>query len=266
MKLKKFVLLLCCYCIFQLPVSADSQYLKRIDDRNQGNDSEWEVSLQLINRNGYIRKRTGKILRLSEGKKANQLIRQITIFLSPKNIRHVGLLSLDREGDSNDSMWLYLPAFKKIKRIPASKRGDNFVGTDFTFEDIKLGFEYEDYVVKSKSKRSLPGYGFVDYLKIEPKTRRLKSALGFYSTDIYVLPNIYMIVRQDFFNRRGRLIKHFTASNLRKIDGIWTALTLTAHNLKTKHKTIMKLNKVRYNVGLSKSLFAKRTLLMEKIR
>jgi hypothetical protein len=255
------------FCVYSISVSAfDTEYLKRIDDRDQGDDSEWELSMQLINKKGYVRKRTGKILRLSEGRGENKLIRQITIFLSPRNIRHVGLLSIDREGESEDSMWLYLAAFKKIKRIPASKRGDNFVGTDFAYEDVKLGFEYQDYVVKSKNKRTLPEHGTVDYLEIEPKTSTLKRALGFYSAHIYVLPNIYMIVRQDFFGRNGKLIKRFTASNVEQIDGIWTARILTAHNLETKHKTIMKLDKVRYNIGLSKSLFTKRTLLMEKIR
>jgi hypothetical protein len=266
---KLFAFLLCLSGFVPLAVSAydaDSQYLKNIDDREQGNDSEWDVSLQLIDKNGYIRQRTGKILRLSEGSGANKLIRQITIFLSPRNIRHVGLLSIDREGDTEDSMWLYLAAFKKIKRIPASKRGDNFVGTDFAYEDVKQGFEYQDYVVKSRDKRFLPEHGMVDYLEIEPKTRTLKRALGYDSSHIYVLPNIYMIVQQDFFSQNGKLIKRFTASNVEQINGIWTARFLTAHNFETEHKTHLTLDTVRYNIGLSQSLFTKRTLLMEKIR
>jgi hypothetical protein len=245
---------------------ANSQYLKLIDDREQGDDSKWDVSLQLIDKNGYIRKRTGQILRISEGKGADKLIRQITIFLSPRNIRHVGLLSIDREGESEDSMWLYLAAFKKIKRIPASKRGDNFVGTDFSYEDVKLGFEYQDYVVNSKNERSLQEYGTVDYLEIEPKTIDLKKALGFYSSHLYVLQNIYMIVRQDFFSKNGKLIKRFTASNVEQINGIWTARTLIAHNFETEHQTILTLDDAHYNIGLPQSLFTKRTLLMEKIR
>ena len=268
--LKLTALLLCLYSIFgTLAVNAsdtDSQYLKNIDEREQGDDSEWDVSLQLIDQNGYIRQRTGKILRLSEGKGADKLIRQITIFLSPRNIRHVGLLSIDREGETEDSMWLYLAAFKKIKRIPASKRGDNFVGTDFAYEDVKQGFEYQDYVVKSKDKRTLPEHETVDYLEIEPKTTALKRALGYYSAHIYVLPNIYMIVRQDFFDRNGNLIKRFSASNVEQINGIWTARILTAHNFETGHQTILTLDDVRYNTGLPQSLFTKRTLLMEKIR
>jgi hypothetical protein len=260
------LLVFCLSSFGTLPVgAADSEYLKLLDDRNRGDDSEWEVSLELIDKNGYVRKRTGKILRRSEGKK-NELIRQITIFLSPKNIRHVGLLSVDREGYSEDSMWLYLPAFKKIKRIPASKRGDNFVGTDFSYENVKLGFEYEDYIVNFQGKRLLAGYGYVDYLEIEPKTRSLKRDLGFYSSNIYVLPNIYLLVRQDFFDRNGKLIKRDSVANVQQIDGIWTGRILSAHNLKTNHKTIMKLDKVRYNIGLPESVFTKRTLLMEKIR
>jgi hypothetical protein len=36
-----------------------------------------------------------------------------------------------------DDRWLYLPATRKVRRIPASDRGDYFLGTDFTYEDIQ---------------------------------------------------------------------------------------------------------------------------------
>ena len=42
----------------------------------------------------------------------------------------------DKEKD--DDQWLYLPAMRKVRRISVSDRADYFLGTDLSYEDIKL--------------------------------------------------------------------------------------------------------------------------------
>jgi len=72
--------------------------------------------------------------------------KSISYFLKLANIRDTALLTYDYDGTArDDDQWLYLPALKKVRRISSSDRGDYFMGTDFTFEDIKQTPELEDY-------------------------------------------------------------------------------------------------------------------------
>jgi hypothetical protein len=72
-------------------------------------------------------------------------------YLAPKSVKEVTFLSHDRlDPTQSDDRWLFLPATRKVRRIPASDRGDYFLGTDFTYEDIQSEF-----------KLSLSDYNFV---------------------------------------------------------------------------------------------------------
>ena len=62
--------------------------------------------------------------------------RTVLFYDSPSSTRGTGLLSIDHGDGSDNDQWLYLPAARKIRRISASDRGDYFLGTDFTFEDV----------------------------------------------------------------------------------------------------------------------------------
>ena len=55
------------------------------------------------------------------------------------------------------TQWLYLPALRKTRRISAANRGDYFLGTDLTYEDIKLEtrISKEDYNYTTIGKKRL---------------------------------------------------------------------------------------------------------------
>lgn len=52
-------------------------------------------------------------------------------FRSPADVKNVGLLVL-----SEDSMYLYLPEFHRVRRIASSNKKDSFQGSDFSYEDM----------------------------------------------------------------------------------------------------------------------------------
>ena len=57
-------------------------------------------------------------------------------FLAPRDVEGTGLLVWEAKG-GNDDQWLYLPAARKVKRIPASGKKNRFMGTDFAYEREK---------------------------------------------------------------------------------------------------------------------------------
>lgn len=237
-----------------------TEILKGIYLRERGKDLIWDVTIDLIDRNDSVRKRTGKIFRRMLENDRNE---QVTVFLSPANIRHTALLEIET-GAGDDYMWLYIPALKATKRIPPAERGDKFVGTDFTMEDVNLGFKYADYIGSIQSTKIEDEHPIV-IMRIEPRTGELKRNLGFDYSISKVRTDQYIIVEQQFF-KRDREIRRNAALNIQSISGILTPMEINSVDLVNSHRTVLRLKTATYNSDLSPALFRKEALAREMYR
>jgi len=232
------------------------QIMQRVDNRDDGDDISQKIDQQLIDRRGGVRRRHMIAFRKDYGKDK----KQISYFLKPANIRDTALLTYDYHGATrDDDQWLYLPALKRVRRISASDRGDYFMGTDFTFEDIKQTPELEDYIW------TLTGSGMVDghdCWKVQgaPRTDDLKNDLGYSRTVSFVRKDNDVVIRVDYWDRKGQELKHLRVTGLIQIQGIWTATSIRMENVQTGHKTIMTFSEQRYNQGLPDRTFSERML------
>jgi hypothetical protein len=240
------------------PEGAD--ILKAMNQRDRGKDLLWDVSMDLIDRSGEVRPRTGKIYRRGLDNGRNE---QITVFFSPPNIRHTALLDIEAE-DNTDYMWLYLPALKATKRVPPAERGEKFVGTDFTNEDVNLGFEHEDYVAAVLERTAEDGHP-VAVMRIDPKTDDLKRDLGFDTSLCKVRTDQAFMIDQRLF-KGGREIRHNQVLDIRPINGILTPAELRSQDLVNDHRTVLKVLSATYNSGLPANLFTQEALAREAYR
>ena len=120
---------------------------RRINARNEGIAVSRTVIMELTDRRGKKRLRKTKGFRKYFGDEK----RSVIFYLNPKNIKDTAFLTIDYpDPEKEDNQWLYIPAARKVRRISASNRGDYFLGTDFTYEDIKK----ETKVALSDYKRS----------------------------------------------------------------------------------------------------------------
>ena len=233
-----------------------AQIMQRVDDRDDGDDLTQKIYQKLIDKRGGERERFIVSFRKDYGKDN----KGISYFLQPANIRDTALLTYDYDGvEQDDDQWLYLPALKKVRRISASDRGDYFMGTDFTFEDVKQTPELEDYNWRLVGSETVDGHDCW-VVEGEPKTDALKKDLGYSKTVNYIRKDIDMAVRIDYWDRKGQELKHFRITALEQIDGIWTATGMVMENVQTGHKTEMVFSEQKYNGGLSDGLFSERML------
>lgn len=252
--------------IFLIPLenalaeSEAEQILRSVHERDRGDDLIWKVAIDLTDRNGHERQRTGKIFRREL---AGERSEQVTVFLSPANIRHTALLEVEAE-NGDEYMWLYLPALRFTKRVPPADRSDKFVGTDFTMEDVSLGFKYRDYhgtILAREMDQAHP----VVVMRVEPKTSRLKRELGFDYSIAKIRTDQSIFIEQRFF-QRGREIRHNQALDIQSIDGILTPMELRSADLINNHRTVMRVVEVTYNSGLPTSYFRKQSLARRMYR
>lgn len=189
--------------------------------------------------------------------------RTVLFYLSPSNIKDTGFLTYDYPNpDTDDDQWLYLPAARKVRRISASDRGDYFLGTDFTYEDIKNEGKpsLEDYNYRTIGQEEIDGHHcyIVEAVPIDDATAK---ELGYGKVNSWVDPKIWMIRKSEFWDVRMNPLKTVTTTEIREIDGIWTAHRLEGKNHKTRHTTVFTFEDVDYDAPVDDDIFTERALV-----
>jgi uncharacterized protein len=231
---------------------------KRVVERPEGAVASRFIRMTLTDRRGRERVRRAWVL-----KRRDDEMRQTRIsYLEPKRVREVTFLSHDfHDASRADDRWLYLPATRKVRRIPASKRGDYFLGTDFTYEDMQsdLKFDLADYRFALDAVEHQGGRALYT-LSGEPVSERVARELGYGSFQAVVAGDTWMPAEIDFFDLQQAPLKTITVSEVRNIDGIWTALRIEARNHQTQHTTLFELADVSYSGAVPARLFAPASL------
>jgi outer membrane lipoprotein-sorting protein len=186
----------------------------------------------------------------------------VMFFQKPANIRDTGFLIWNyADPTEEDDQWLYLPALRKVRRVSAADRGDYFLGTDFTYEDMKLDGKFEplDYTFVLQGEESLDGV-LTHKLEATPRSEDIARELGYSKTVSWVDPRNWTLVKVEFHDQKGKLLKTLTADDIRQIDGYWTRHRLTMHNQQTGHQTEFVFSDVDYVTPIKDSLFSKQAL------
>ena len=216
--------------------------------------------MQLIDRRGKQRERLTQSLRKYYGKERRQAI----FYLKPSNIKGTAFLVYDypEKGKDNDQ-WLYLPALRKTRRISAAHRGDYFLGTDMTYEDINPGnkLSVEDYDYKYLKSEMVDGHQsyVIEGIPVDDKTAK---ELGYSKAQAWVDIENAMIRKAEYWDIAGNHLKTLQVKDIRKVDGIWTGHKLEIQNHKTGHKTIFTFSDVDYNSTVPDDVFTEEALVI----
>ena len=240
------------------PVFADEaltgrQVMEQVVARDEGQSASRNLTMELTDRRGKTRIRETKGFRKYFGDEK----RTVLFFLEPANIKDTGFLTYDyKAAAEDDDQWLYLPAVRKIRRISASDRGDYFLGTDFSFEDIKNESKpnLNDYHHKRLGTERVDG---VECIVVEglPVSDAVAVELGYGRVVSRIDPNIWMARKTEFWDPKGNKLKEIRVHRIEQIDGIWTSLEVHVENMKTGHKTRFTFSNVDYQTPVEDRWF-----------
>ncbi len=255
-----FALLLLTGCFLCWTTSAHAdpsgeEIMKNVDQRDEGQDQVSMSKQRLINSRGQERKRDSIYIKKNyKGK--DGIDEKIIIFIqSPPQVKGTAFLNWSYvEKGKDDDQWLYLPALRKVRRLSASDKEDSFMGTDLTYDDMG-DRQVEEDVHKLLRSESLNGK---DCYVVEsvPKDKNYM-----YSKKVsWIIKNEWLPVKVEFYDRKGRHLKTQTFDGWKKVNGVWVIGKLEMANHQTGHRTVMPIEQVKVNVGVSDDMFTERML------
>jgi len=270
MKMRKKVMKTCVagvfilsFIFFIVPVAlADDpkarEIMQKVDDRDDGDNMTNEMEMILVDKND--KKRVRKLFGFTKDKGKDTY--GILFFLHPADVKDTGFLTYDYDDpDKDDDQWLYLPALRKTKRIATRDKDGSFMGSDLNYSDMTKS-DLEDYDFKLIKEIEVKG---VKTWAIEsiPRTKEVIDETGYKKALVFVRQDNYVIIRAARYTKSGGYIKYVDVKKLEQIDGIWVSTethVTKKKGKKTVHKTILKLNDVKFNQDLDYDLFTVRRL------
>jgi outer membrane lipoprotein-sorting protein len=221
--------------------SQANQVLANVDAAVNGQkDQDFSCRLVLIDKSG--KESTRETVSLQKGTD-----KRLIKFLSPSDQKGIGLLSLP-----DDVMYLYMPAFKKTRRIASHVKNGKFAGTDFTYEDL----EAKKYVEKWQ-----PTIIKEDGSSVTLELKPLPNVQTDYSKMVMQvqLSNNYP-VKTEMYDKSGKLFKALTRSNIEKIGDYYISKEMMMEDLISGHKSKMIFDNIKFDSGLSDEKFTERYL------
>jgi outer membrane lipoprotein-sorting protein len=221
--------------------AADSarQIVEEAQKRTDAKSQRYEGLLQVFDAKGKVSDKRWSFERLGSHGQSKAVLR----FTAPAEVKGVALLVVNHPDRASDQ-WMWTPAIERDRRIALQDRSTRFFGTDFSFEDLEERdveqFEYQ-----------LLGDDTVDGAacwKIQSTPRQSKSSQYTRST-VWIRKDNYAFARIENYVKDD-VVRRLNYSDIRSIQGIWTARQLEMADLKRGSRTRLTLDKLEYNVAL----------------
>ena len=166
-----------------------------MDNRESPNDISSDMNMEIVNKKG--RKRTLKVKSISKDNSRKQIL----WFLSPADDKGISYLKIEHE-NQDDEIRLWLPAFKKIRRISSKKKADSFMGSDLSYEDM-TSRQKENYIFSIVKEDNINGK---DCYLLESKPKNgIKSVYSKHLT--WVTKNTYLPIKEESYDNNQEMLK-----------------------------------------------------------
>lgn len=226
------------------PDRARSIFEEMENRRNSIETEKAELQMVITDSRGRTRNRTLQSWSENDGDDSKSLI----LFSAPGNVRGTGFLSIDEDG--NQTQRLFLPSIGRIQTISATERGDQFMGSDFTYEDL--------------GSQNSEDFEF-DWLEINDQTYTIRATAidseQYTSIEFDILKETYSIKTVRYFNQTNQLIKRLESDQFEQLSDIhWSPSTMTMFDLRENRKTELTWSNRETNVQIEDWRFTERGL------
>ncbi len=194
------------------------------------------MDVTVTDRHGAQARRTLEILQ----KGPKQRLARIT---SPARLAGVAVLA-----SADGGVHLYLPAYGRVRRVVGQRRGDAFVGTDFTLEDVtrtRFATDYRAAVAGRPPSESLTR------LKLTPRD----SAAHKHAVVMMWVGAGDLVQRLEYLDATGKVIRRVSLSDFRVVDGRRIAHAIDVEDVARARRTSARVTALNLSAGLTDAQF-----------
>lgn len=171
-------------------------------------------------------------------------------FLEPKDQYGIELLMVEQPGGGS-LQYLWLPRFKRQRRITGGAKQGRFQGSDFTYADLESQDAKRDGEVVRLPDEP---YGKLDcyHVRVTPKARE-GEAYG--RVEMWISKKTWIPVKVSFFDRSLRPLKVLKVKRLKKVDGRYVPTSMVMANSVEHTETRLDINDIDSHVVFPASVF-----------
>ncbi len=225
-----------------------SEIIENVDQTMRAENKHIEQEMTLISERGSERSRDMSMWSRVVNGSEDMLVR----FLAPADVEGTGLLLED------DNMWLFLPELGTTRRISGSAREGDFMGSDFTYEDMEalgtvgFGEDFRAELLAEIEHKEREAY----HLLLEP---REEEETAYSSLEMIVDREYWLPLQIDYF-QENELLKTLQTADHEMLDGRWTARRMEMEDHKAGTKTVLTVKDVDYTSEIDSQVFTERNL------
>jgi outer membrane lipoprotein-sorting protein len=176
--------------------------------------------------------------------------RAVIVFQSPATVRGTRFLTMDNASGKSDQ-WIFLPAIGKVRRIAASESGGNFMGTDFSYDDMAMMDRDTDRdthtILREESLNGTVCY----VIQSVPRSDDYQ-----YSKTIsWIDKENYRVYKSELYNRRGILLKMMEMSAYTTVQGHDTPAQTRVSTVAAGTSTTIYMDIIKYDDPIPEGVF-----------
>ena len=242
-------------CLFLFGVSqvsyADVERGLAIAKERKLADEGWgdtQADMRMILRNAQGQE-SERIIRVKSWEMPNDGDKALTIFDKPRDVSGTAFLSFSKAVGADDQ-WIYLPALKRVKRINSKNKSGPFMGSEFAFEDM-TSFEVEKYTYNYLGDQVVSGRPshIVEQMPVDKNS-------GYTRQKVWIDQEYFYVVKIEFYDRKDKLLKILDLSDFKvHKDKFWRAHQSEMYNEQTGKSTVLIVDDIRFDTGLSEDDF-----------
>jgi hypothetical protein len=220
------------------------QIVAESQKRGQSKSQQYEGTIEVIGSSNKISIKSWIFERFGSFGASKAILR----FTSPAEVKGVALLIVNHTDRASDQ-WMWTPALERDRRIALQDRSTRFFGTDFSFEDLEER-DVNQFDYKLLGEETFDGQAC---WKIESKPKEGKSS-QYTSSVLLIRKDNYVVIQIDNFSK-DKLVRRIHYTDVQQQDGIWVGRTMEVQDSNRGSRTVMKLEKLQYNIPMKEESF-----------
>src|ERR1039457_2129900 len=234
-----------------LPVFAQDprQIIIEVQKRQHADSQRYEGTLEVTSQGNQVATKRWVYQRIGSFGNSKAILR----FTAPAEVKGVGLLIVNHPDRASDQ-WMWRPAIGRDQRIALQDRSTRFFGTDFSFEDLEER-DVDQYDFRLTGEEPIDGAAC---WRIESRPKQSKTS-QYTLSRVWIRKDNYVPAQYENFIK-DQLVRRLHQTGIRNVQGIWTACVLEMADLRRNSRTVLRLDKLEYNVPMKDDDFTVQSL------